>query len=100
MTSPDRPVYRLVFLFVLAPVAAAVTVGALLLFGVDAHFVFYAGFVFKSWLKSLGVSAPNALGVLATVFVWWIVIVAIGLVWERARRSRRSETRDRRSEKR
>jgi hypothetical protein len=89
MTSPDRPVYRLVFLFILAPIAAAVTVGALVLFGVDAHFVFYAGFAFKSWLKALGIPAPNAVGVLATVFIWWIVIVIIGLSWERGRRSRR-----------
>ena len=99
MTSPERPVYRLVFVLVLAPVAAAVAVGALVLFGVPSHFVFYAGFLVKSWLKVLGLPAPNAAGVLATVFVWWIVIVAIGLVWERTRRSRRSETKDRRSEK-
>ena len=89
MTSRDRPVYRLVFLFILAPIGAAVTVSALLLFGVEAHLVFYAGFAFKSWLKAVGISAPNAVGVLATVFIWWMVIVAIGLMWERARRSRR-----------
>jgi hypothetical protein len=86
MTSPDRPVYRLVFVFVLAPVAAAVTVGALVLFGVPSHSVFYAGFLVKSWLKALGLPAPNAAGVLATVFVWWVLIVAIGLLWDRRRR--------------
>ncbi|MEA2236180.1 MAG: hypothetical protein QOC81_904 [Thermoanaerobaculia bacterium] len=96
MTPRDRPVYKLVFLFILAPIGAAVTVSALLLFGVEAHSVFYAGFAFKSWLKTLGIAAPNAVGVLATVFIWWIVIVAIGLMWERSRRPGKSEMRDQR----
>jgi hypothetical protein len=83
MPSPGRPVYRAIFVFVLAPIAAAVTVGALILFGVAPRYVFYPGFLIKSWIK-----VPNAVGVLATVFVWWIVIVAIGLLWERSRRPR------------
>lgn len=82
MPSRERPVYRAIFVFVLAPVAAAVIVGVLLLFGVPAHVVFFAGFALKSWLK-----APNAVGVVATVFVWWVVIVSIGLLWERGKRS-------------
>jgi hypothetical protein len=81
MPSRERPVYRAVFVFVLAPVAAAVVVSVLLLFGVPAHVVFFAGFALKSWLN-----APNAVGVVATVFIWWVVIVAIGLLWERRRR--------------
>lgn len=35
MMARARPVYRVIFLLVLAPVGAAVTIGALLLFGVD-----------------------------------------------------------------
>jgi hypothetical protein len=81
MPARERPLYRAIFVFLLAPVAAAVVVSVLLLFGVPARMVFFAGFAMKSWLK-----APNALGVLATVFIWWVVIVAIGLLWERRRR--------------
>jgi hypothetical protein len=87
MPSRERPLYRAIFVFVLAPIGAAVTVGALILFGVDPHYVFYPGFLVKSWIK-----VPNAVGVLATVFVWWIVIVAIGLLWERSRAGARRST--------
>ncbi len=83
MPSRERPIYFAIFVFVLAPVAAAIVVSVLLLFGVPAHLVFFAGFALKSWLK-----APNAVGVVATVFIWWVVIVAIGLLWERKRRLR------------
>ena len=86
MPSRERPFYRVIFVCVLAPVAAAVVVSVLLLFGVKPHVVFYAGFAVRSWLKSIGAPAPNAAGVLATVFVWWVVIVAIGLLWDRRRR--------------
>jgi hypothetical protein len=88
MATRDRPVYRLIFLVVLAPIGAAVIVGALLLFGVSPHGVFLPGFLVKSWLKDLGFHAPNAVGVLTTVFLWWVVIVVIGMVWERHRRRR------------
>lgn len=81
----QRSIYRAVFLLVLAPIGAAVLVGALLLFGVEPHVVFFAGHVVKSWLKALGFNAPNAVGVLSTVFVWWVLIVVIGLLWERWR---------------
>jgi hypothetical protein len=81
MPARQHPLYRAIFVLLLAPVAAAVVVSVLLLFGVPAHIVFFAGFALKSWLN-----APNAVGVLATVFIWWAVIVAIGLLWERRRR--------------
>jgi len=82
LAKSERPLYRAIFVFVLAPVAAAVVVSVLLLFGVPAHVVFFAGFALKSWLK-----APNAAGVVATVFIWWLVIVALGLLWDRRRRN-------------
>jgi hypothetical protein len=85
--STERPIYRAIFLVVLAPIGAAVVVGTLLLLGVDPHTVFLPGHIVKSWLH-----APNAIGVLTTVFLWWAVIVAAGLAWERRRRRRRSAT--------
>lgn len=86
LANDERPFYRAIFVCVLAPVAAAVLVSVLLLFGVKPHTVFYVGFVVRSWLKAIGAPAPNALGVLSTVFVWWVVIVAIGLLWDSRRR--------------
>jgi hypothetical protein len=86
MVARDRPIYRAIFLFVLAPIGAAVTVGALLLFGVEPGRVFFFGLAVKSWFAALGFRAPNAVGVLSTVFFWWVVIAAVGLVWERRRR--------------
>jgi hypothetical protein len=88
MVARDRPVYRVIFLVVLAPIGAAVTVGVLLLFGAEPHQVFWFGFVVKSWLRTLGLPAPNAVGVLSTVFLWWVVIAGLGLAWERFRRQR------------
>lgn len=83
MVAPDRPIYRAIFLLVLAPIGAAVLIGALLLFGAPPRLVFLPGHFVKSWLH-----APNAVGVLVTVFFWWIPIAAAGLLWERRRRRR------------
>ncbi len=82
MPSRERPFYRVVFVCVLAPVAAAVVVSVLLLFGVSPHAVFYIGFALRSWLTYLGTPVPNAVGVIAAVSFWWVVIVAIGLLWD------------------
>jgi len=71
---------RAVFLFVLAPIGAAVFVAALLLFGVKPHYVFAPGFFVKSLLH-----APNAVGVIVTVGLWWAIFAALGLWWERRR---------------
>ena len=87
MLARDRPIYRLIFLVVLAPIGAAVTVGTLLLLGVNPHTVFLPGLIVKSWLEAFGFHAPNAVGVLSTVFLWWAVIVAAGLAWDRRRRT-------------
>lgn len=81
MVTPERPIYRVIFLLVLAPIGAAVLVGALLLFGASPQLVFLPGHLVKSWFH-----APNAVGVLTTVFCWWVPIAAVGLVWERRRR--------------
>ncbi|HEY0788652.1 MAG TPA: hypothetical protein VGE86_08400 [Thermoanaerobaculia bacterium] len=86
MMYRDRRIYGVIFLAVVAPIGAAVVVLALLLFGADPHSVFIAGHAAKWGLQRLGLPAPNAVGVLATLFVWWGIIVVIGLAWERARR--------------
>ena len=88
MTAPNRPIYRAIFLLVLAPIGAAVLIAALLLFGVEPRLVFFAGHLVRGWLEAAGVQAPNAVGVLTTVFFWWVVIVIIGLAWERLQRRR------------
>lgn len=90
MMNRDRPIYRVVFLIVLAPVGAAVIVLTLLVLGAEPHLVFIVGHAVKAGLMRLGVHAPNSVGVVSTVFFWWLVIVVIGLAWERV--SRRTAT--------
>ena len=75
----------LVALLVLAPVLAAVIIAVLLLFGVQPHLVFLPGFFVTARLEALGVHAPKAVGVLATVAFWWVVIVIIWLLLRRLR---------------
>lgn len=86
MVNRDRPLYRVIFLVVLAPIGAVVIIATLLLFGAEPRKVFIGGHLVNSGLMHLGVHAPNAVGVLVTVFLWWLVIAVIGLAWERARR--------------
>jgi hypothetical protein len=73
----------LVALFVIAPIGAAVVVCVLLLFGVTPHLVFLPGFAVRTKLAALGFHAPNAVGVLVTVAVWWAIIVIVWLVVRR-----------------
>ena len=84
MPPPNR-LYLAIFVFVLAPIGAVVAVCAMLLFGVKPHAVFAIGFAVRSLF---GAHAPNAIGVVSTVAVWWAAIVIVGLLWEwgRARR--------------
>ncbi len=85
----SRPLPGLVALFVLAPVLAAVIISTLLLFGVQPHLVFLPGFFVKERLAAFGFRAPNAVGVLTTVAVWWAIVVVL---WLAVRRLWRSET--------
>ena len=87
MVSRAHPAFFAIFVVLLAPVGAVVIVSALLLFGVAPHLVFAPGWALKSFLQAHGVHAPNAVGVASTVGLWWFVIVAIGTLWERRRRS-------------
>jgi hypothetical protein len=83
MTAGSGRVLTVVALFVIAPIGAAVVISVLLLFGVTPHLVFLPGFAVRSKLAALGVHAPNSVGVLVTLVVWWAIIV---MVWLLARR--------------
>jgi hypothetical protein len=83
MAGSAPPWLGLVALLVIAPIGAAVLIGALLLFGANPHWVFLPGHAVKSAFQSFGVRVPNAVGVLSTVAVWWAILVA---VWFAVRR--------------
>ncbi len=86
MTSRSHPAFFWIFVLVLAPIAAVVVVMALLLFHVPPRLVFAPGWAVKGFLARSGVRAPNAVGVLLTVGLWWLIFVAAGIVRERRRR--------------
>ena len=72
-------------IFVIAPIAAAALIAILLLLCVSPHLVFLPGHELIAGLKSLGLPVHNRVGVLFTVFCWWVVIVAIGWAVKRIR---------------
>jgi hypothetical protein len=78
MAARSGRVLTLIALFVVAPIGAAVVISVLLLFGVTPHLVFLPGFAARSKLAALGFHAPNAVGVLVTLVVWWAIIVMSG----------------------
>lgn len=86
---PDRAnrVYLGVFLFVLAPIGAVVLITALLLLGVAPQVVFAPGNAIKSLLQACGLHPANRVAVAGTGFVFWAVLAAAGLAWERRRRA-------------
>lgn len=83
-----RPLFLAIFLLVLAPIAAAVIVTVLMLFGVPPQTVFAPGRALKSFLEVCGFHPANRVAVAGTVALWWAVIAAAGLAWDR-RRGRR-----------
>lgn len=83
MTTRSRPIIFAAFALVVAPIGAAAIVSALLLLGVPPRLVFAPGFALLAWLARLGLHAPNAVGVLTTVALWWVAIVAAGVLWDR-----------------
>jgi hypothetical protein len=60
-----------------------VVTSALLLFGVHPRVVFAPGWALIAFLQRQGIHAPNAVGVAGTVALWWLLFVAVGVVWER-----------------
>jgi hypothetical protein len=89
MVAGSPTVLRMVALFVVAPIGAAVVISALLLFGVTPRLVFLPGFFVRARIEALGFHAPNAVGVLTTLVFWWAIIV---LVWLAARKLLRRAT--------
>jgi hypothetical protein len=89
MEGTSNRLVTIIALFVVAPIGAAVLVSALLLFGVTPHIVFLPGFAVRAKLASLGFRAPNPVGVLVTLFVWWAIIVIVWLVVRRLWRNSR-----------
>src|SRR2546423_15006287 len=74
-----RPVYLGIFLFILAPVASAVIITALLLFGTEPSVVFAPGRAVQSVLEFCGLRVANRVAVASTAFFWWAIIAAVGL---------------------
>jgi hypothetical protein len=83
MPSRSNRILTLVALFVVAPIGAAVVISVLLLFGVTPHLVFLPGFFVRTKLAALGVHTPNPVGVLVTLFVWWVMFVIVWIVVRR-----------------
>jgi hypothetical protein len=75
---------------VLAPVLAAVIIGALLLFGVPPRVVFSPGHFVMSMLGTIGLRVPNRVGVVATVLACWAVMVGARLALVSATKRRRT----------
>jgi len=80
--NPSRTLTAIALL-VVAPIGAAVVISALLLFGVRPHLVFLPGFAVRGKLDTLGIHAPNAVGVLVTLVTWWAVLVIVWVVVRR-----------------
>lgn len=81
--------FLLIFLFILAPIAAVVLITLLLTIGVRPALVFAPGHAVLGVATRLGFHAPKAVGVITTGLAWWAGIAAVGYAWEAAvRRSR------------
>jgi hypothetical protein len=74
--------FFVIFMVVVAPVGAAVLITAVLLAGAPARLVFAPGHALMAVLDARGVHPPNAVGVVSTVALWWLAIVALGAAWE------------------
>ena len=68
---------RALIFVLLSGLLAVVIIAVLLLFGVDPHLVFTPGFIVMSWCENLGFHVPNRVGVLSTVLLWWVTIIAV-----------------------
>jgi len=64
---------------IVAPIAAAVIISALLLFGAEPHLVFLPGLFVKARLEAFGFHVAKPVGVLVTVFFWWVIVVSLWL---------------------
>ena len=87
MKSRAHPAFAVLFVLVVAPIGVAVLLTALLVFGVEPRLVFAPGHALRAFLAGRGIHAPNAVGVLTTAAVWWLIVVAAGVAWSRARKN-------------
>jgi hypothetical protein len=83
MATGSPVVLRWIALLIVAPIAAAVIISVLLLFGAEPHLVFLPGLFAKARLEAFGFHVPKPVGVLVTEFFWWVIVV---LVWLGLRR--------------
>jgi len=79
MAARSPAVLRLVALLIVAPIAAAVIISVLLLFGAEPHLVFLPGLFVKSRLEAFGFHVAKQVGVLVTEFFWWMIVVLLWL---------------------
>jgi len=79
MAAGSPVVLRIVALLIVAPIAAAVIISALLLFGAEPHLVFLPGLFVKARLEAFGFHVPKQVGVLVTEFFWWLIVVSLWL---------------------
>src|SRR5579872_825170 len=88
MRSQPHRTYFVLFVVLVAPIGAAVVVAALLLLGVMPATVFAPGWALLALLRSWGIHARNAVGIVSTVGLWWLLLVLLGGVWECRQRRR------------
>jgi formate hydrogenlyase subunit 3/multisubunit Na+/H+ antiporter MnhD subunit len=87
MSARRAAILKLIAALIVAPIGAAVIIGALLLFGVPPQIVFIPGFFVMRQLEALGFTVANPVGVVSTVVFWWALIL---MAWSMAHKSRRS----------
>lgn len=76
---------RLVAIFVVAPIGAAVLLTLVLLLGAKPALVFLPGHALRAALASLGFHVHNRVGVLATFVIWWAIFVFVWWVVRKIR---------------
>ncbi len=76
-----------IFVALVAPVSAVLLICVLLLAHVKPQIVFAPGWAIKLLLDGAGIHAPNAVAVASAAGVWWLVIVMVGVAWERRPRT-------------
>jgi hypothetical protein len=83
MAVRPRTLLTLLAFLALTAVLAAVMIAAALLFGMRPQTVFAPGHAAQAWLESRGMQPHHRLGVLFTVAVWWVAIVAVWMLVRR-----------------
>ena len=82
MTARRHPLFLGVFLVVLAPIGAVVSISVLILFGIEPRVVFAPGRAVQSLFESIGFHVANRVPVASTAILWWALFAFLGLAWE------------------